>query len=122
MRSRAFRTAKRLGRALLRLPREAAAALARPAADGSATTGEAGPSQLCLAMVVVLPIAAGAGFLIPRLTLVMSPSIDAMLLREAPREIRRGNLVTFMLSHPLAGPVPVRVTKYALCLPGERID
>lgn len=75
-----------------------------------------------LAMVLILPVAAGAGYVIPRLILVMSPSVEALVLREAPGEIRQGDLVTFMLRHPLAGPKPVRVTKYALCLPGEHID
>jgi type IV secretory pathway protease TraF len=73
-------------------------------------------------MALVLPIAAAAAVVIPRLTLVMSPSIEAYVLRESSGEIHRGDLVTFMLSHRLAGPKPVRVTKYALCLPGEHID
>lgn len=114
---RALRAARRLGPALLRLPQEAAAALGSPASDGQSR-----PRRLLLAMVLVLPIAAGAGYVIPRLTLVMSPSVEALVLREAPGEIRQGDLVTFMLRHPLAGPKPVRVTKYALCLPGEHID
>jgi type IV secretory pathway protease TraF len=59
---------------------------------------------------------------IPQVTLVMSPSIDATLIRKAPAPIHRGDLVSFTLSHPLAGPKPVMVTKYALCLPGDRID
>lgn len=109
MRTHAFRAARRIGPALLRLPREAAAALGKP-------------RQFWLTMALVAPIAAGAGYLIPRLTLVMSPSVEAALLRESPGEIRQGDLVTFMLRHPLAGPSPVRVTKYALCLPGEHID
>jgi hypothetical protein len=113
----ASRVARRLAPALQRLPREAAAAL-----GGPGTEGEERPRRLSLAMALILPIAGGAAFLIPRLTLVMSPSISAVLLRESPGEIRRGDLVTFMLVHSLAGPIPVRVTKYALCLPGERID
>lgn len=113
----ASRAARRLGPALLQLPREAAAAL-----GAAETDREARPGRLLVALAVVLPIAAGAGYLIPHLTLVMSPSISAVLLHEAPGPIRRGDLVTFMLRHPLAGAKPVRVTKYALCLPGERID
>ncbi|WP_309140950.1 peptidase [Novosphingobium sp. G106] len=73
-------------------------------------------------MAIILPIAGIAAIVLPRLTLVMSPSINAVLLHEAPGTIHRGDLVTFVLSHPLAGPAPVRVTKYALCLPGEHID
>lgn len=106
---RASRAARRLGPLMLRLPQEAAAALANP-------------KQFWLTMALVAPVAGGAAFLIPRLTLVMSPSVEALLLREAPGKIRYGDLVTFMLTHPLAGPRPVRVTKYALCLPGEHID
>lgn len=114
---RASRAARRLGPALLRLPREAATALGSRGSDG-----ESRPKRLLLAMALVLPIAAGAGYAIPRLTLVMSPSVAALVLREAPGDIRQGDLVTFTLRNPLAGPKPVRVTKYALCLPGEHID
>src|SRR3546814_13718234 len=51
----------------------------------------------------------------------MSPSIDALAVRAAPGPIAKGDLVLFMLSHPLAGSEPVKVTKRALCMPGERI-
>src|SRR3546814_9841466 len=54
--------------------------------------------------------------------LVMSPSIDAWAVRAAPGPIEKGDFVLFMLSHPLAGPEPVKVTKRALCMPGERIS
>ena len=118
----ASRAARQLGPALLRLPREAAVALGGPSKREDGTEQKARPRRLWLAMALVLPIAGGAALLIPRLTLVMSPSIGAVLLRESPGPVHRGDLVTFMLVHPLAGPLPVRVTKYALCLPGERID
>src|SRR3546814_8996025 len=52
----------------------------------------------------------------------MSPSIDALAVRAAPGPIAKGDLVLFMLSHPLAGSEPVKVTKRALCMPGERIS
>src|SRR3546814_15031167 len=52
----------------------------------------------------------------------MSPSIDAWAGRAAPGPIAKGDLVLFMLSHPLAGSEPVKVTKRALCMPGERIS
>lgn len=48
--------------------------------------------------------------------------IDAWAVRAAPGPIHRGDLVSFTLSHPLAGPKPVAVTKYALCMPGDRLD
>lgn len=51
----------------------------------------------------------------------MSPSVDAWAVRAAPGAVHRGDLVSFELSHPLAGPRPVPVTKYALCMPGDRI-
>jgi hypothetical protein len=117
MHSRASSAARRLGSALLRIPREAAAALGQ--AEGA--TG-CRANRLWQAMAIALPAAALAAWGIPKLTLVMSPSIEAWLLREAPGQIARGDLVSFVLVHPLAGPAPVRVTKYALCLPGERID
>src|SRR3546814_11733243 len=52
----------------------------------------------------------------------MSPSIDAWAGRAAPGPIAKGDLVLFMLSHPLAGSEPVKVTKRALCMPGERLS
>lgn len=117
MRSRILKAAKRLIPAVIGLPRKAASALG----DGGANA-EPHRARLWQAMAVILPIAGSAAVVLPRLTLVMSPSISAVLLREVPGVIHRGDLVTFFLSHPLAGPAPVRVTKYALCLPGEHID
>jgi hypothetical protein len=80
------------------------------------------PEQLWKAFGIVLPVGLITLWAIPQFTLVMSPSIDATLIRKAPGAIHRGDLVSFTLSHPLAGPKPVMVTKYALCLPGDRID
>jgi type IV secretory pathway protease TraF len=80
------------------------------------------PEQLWKAFGIVLPVGLFTLWAIPQFTLVMSPSIDAHLIRKAPGTIHRGDLVSFTLSHPLAGPKPVMVTKYALCLPGDRID
>lgn len=79
------------------------------------------PDQLWKAFGIVLPIGLATWWAIPQVTLVASPSIDAWAVRSAPGPIRRGDLVSFLLSHPLAGPQPVDVTKYALCLPGDRI-
>jgi type IV secretory pathway protease TraF len=79
------------------------------------------PGQLWKAYGIVLPIGLFTWWAIPQVTLVASPSIDAWAVRAAPGPILRGNLVSFSLSHPLAGPKPVDVTKYALCLPGDRI-
>ncbi|MDE8654469.1 S26 family signal peptidase [Novosphingobium album (ex Liu et al. 2023)] len=99
------------------LPLKAAVAL------GSAGLGSPPrPEQLWKAFGIVLPIGLLTFWAIPQVTLVASPSIDAWLVRAAPGPIARGNLVSFKLSHPLAGPKPVDVTKYALCLPGDRID
>jgi len=110
----------RLAHALLRrlagLPRRAASALGAPA-DGQ----PAQPQRLWKALAIALPIALLAAWAIPRIHLVMSPSIDAWAVRSASGEIRKGDLVQFMLSHPVAGPRPVSVTKYALCMPGDRL-
>jgi hypothetical protein len=65
----------------------------------------------------VLPIGLFTWWAIPQVTLVASPSIDAWAVRAAPGPILRGNLVSFSLSHPLAGPKPVDVTKYASACP-----
>lgn len=114
---RALRTARDLGRAAARFPRAAGIAL-----GASDERTAARPQRLVHAMAIVLPLAAGVAWVLPRLTLVMSPSIEAWILFEAAGPIGRGDLVSFDLSHRLAGPRPVRVTKYALCLPGERIE
>jgi len=99
------------------LPLKAAVAL------GSSGLGQPPrPEQLWKAYGIVLPVGLLTMWAIPQFTLVMSPSIDAWIVREAPGIIRRGDFVSFTLSHPLAGPKPVQVTKEALCLPGDRID
>lgn len=99
------------------LPIRAAVAL------GSAGLGQPPrPEQLWKAFGIVLPIGLITYWAIPQATIVMSPSVDAYLIRKAPGPIAHNDLVSFTLSHPLAGPKPVTVTKYALCLPGERIS
>lgn len=80
------------------------------------------PEQLFKAYCIVLPIGLLTWWAIPQVTWVMSPSIDAWAVRAAPGPIHKGDLVSFTLSHPLAGPKPVAVTKYALCMPGDRLD
>ncbi len=80
------------------------------------------PIQLFKAYCIVLPIGLFAWWAVPQVNLVMTPSIDAWAVRRAPGPIHRGDLVSFTLINPLAGPKPVNVTKYALCLPGDRID
>ena len=98
------------------LPRTAAEALGAPGSDGPAQH-----ARLWQAYAVVLPIALLAALLLPQVTLVMSPSIDAWAVRKAPGPIARGDLVQFTLVHPIAGPEPVQVTKRALCVPGDRL-
>jgi hypothetical protein len=72
-------------------------------------------------MLVVLPLALFAALVMPQVTLVMSPSIEAYAVRKSPGPIARGDYVMFTLHHPIAGPKPVSVTKHALCLPGDRL-
>jgi type IV secretory pathway protease TraF len=72
-------------------------------------------------MFVILPIALAGGWAMPRLTLVMTPSIEAWALREAPGPIARGDYVLFMLRHRVIGDKPARITKHALCLPGDHL-
>lgn len=98
------------------LPREAAIALGAPGPDLKHR-----PERLWLALAVVLPISLAAAIVLPRITLVMSPSIDAWVVREAPGPIKRGDYVRFVLRHPIAGPTPVSVTKRVLCVPGDRL-
>ncbi len=117
----ALRTARHLWPHLAKLPRAAAAALGAPEPGG-----EPQPARLWWAMALILPIAATAAWLLPKITLVMSPSVDAWILRSAPGPIALGDLVSFDLAASPASrqaiPQFVRVTKYVLCLPGERID
>ncbi|WP_447725640.1 S26 family signal peptidase [Sphingomonas koreensis] len=98
------------------LPRRAAEGLGMPV-DGQPPQSD----RLWRALAVALPAAALAAWEIPQVNLVMSPSIDAWAVRAAPGPIRKGDLVQFTLAHPIAGPKPVRITKYALCMPGERL-
>lgn len=99
------------------LPLRAAVAL------GSSGFGQpVRPARLWKAYAIVLPIGLVTLWAIPQVTWVMSPSIPAIAVRESPGPIRKGDYVMFLLSHPLAGPKPVNVTKMALCMPGERID
>jgi type IV secretory pathway protease TraF len=112
-----FHAGKALWTGAKELPLRAAVAL------GASGLGQPPrPEQLWKAFGIVLPVGVITLWAIPQVTVVMSPSIDAHLIRKAPGTIHRGDLVSFTLSHPLAGPKPVMVTKYALCLPGDRID
>jgi len=101
---------------LANLPREAARAL-------GGLEGERGHRHRTLgrALLAILPIAALVATLMPRIVLVMSPSIDAWAVRAAPGAIGKGDLVMFSLRHPIAGPRAVKVTKYVLCVAGERL-
>lgn len=101
---------------LCHLPRNAATALGAPGPDSAAR-----PERLWRALLVVLPIALFAALLVPQVTLVMTPSIEAWAVRKAPGPIQRGDYVMFTLRHPIAGPRPILVTKHALCLPGDRL-
>jgi len=113
----AYRAAKYSWVELKMLPIRAAVAL------GSAGLGQPPrPGQLWKAFGIVLPVGLITYWAIPQATIVMSPSVNAYLIRKASGPIVRGDLVSFTLSHPLAGPKPVTVTKYALCLPGDRIS
>ncbi|WP_454882979.1 S26 family signal peptidase [Sphingomonas oryzagri] len=80
------------------------------------------PEQLWKAYGIVLPIGLLTWWAIPQFTLVMSPSIEAWAVRADPGPIRRGDLVSFRLSDPIAGPKTVFVTKYALCMPGQMLN
>lgn len=117
MLSLAWKAGKHFVLSLKGLPRRAAVALGTPGHGAPAR-----PDRLWKAILIILPCALLAWWAIPQVTLVMSPSIDAWAVRAAPGLIAKRDLVSFMLSHPLAGPKPVQVTKLALCLPGERIS
>jgi type IV secretory pathway protease TraF len=105
-----------LGRWLRGFPREAAVAL------GAAASGTAArPARLWLAFAMILPVALVAASLLPQVSLVMSPSINAWAVRPAPGSIAKGDYVMFTLRHPIAGPAPVSVTKLVLCGPGDRL-
>lgn len=96
------------------LPLRAAVAL------GSAGLSEPPrPARLWQSFAIILPIALATWWAMPQVTWVVSPSIHAWAVRPAPVPIAKGDFVMFLLSHPLAGPRPVSVTKQALCLPGE---
>lgn len=108
--------AKRLFLGLMRLPREAAVAV-----GGAVGDQKARPARFWMALGITLPLATITWQAIPAVTIVMSPSIDAWAVRATPGTIHKGDLVMFALSHPLAGPRPVSVTKRAMCMAGERL-
>lgn len=117
MLSLAWNRGKKVGQEIKLLPLRAAVAL------GASGLGQPlRPRQLFKAYCIVLPVGLLTWVAIPQLTWVMSPSIDAWAVRADRGPIRRGDLVSFTLVHPLAGPKPVAVTKYALCMPGDRMD
>lgn len=98
------------------LPLRAAVAL------GSAGLGEPPkPDRLWKACALIMPIALATYWAIPQVIWVMSPSIDAWAVRPKPGPIAKGDYIMFDLSHPLAGPKPVKVTKQALCMPGDKL-
>ena len=112
----AWALASRLWPELKLLPLRAAVTL------GSSGLGQPPrPDQLWKAYLIVLPVGLATWWMIPQFTLVMSPSIEAWAVRADPGPIHKGDLVSFMLSDPVAGSKPVLVTKYALCMPGERL-
>lgn len=96
------------------LPRHAAAALQSTDPDEPFVQ-----SRLARAILIVSAIALFVWWALPQLIWVRSPSIDAWAVRKTGGEVERNDLVMFELRHPLAGPLPVNVTKYALCLPGD---
>lgn len=108
--------AKRLFLGLMQLPRDAAVAL-----GGAVGDQKARPARFWMALGMIVPLATITWQAIPAVTIVMSPSIDAWAVRAAPGTIHKGDLVMFALSHPLAGPRPVSVTKRAMCMAGERL-
>ena len=114
---RLWRLARALARRLRRIPREAAVALG---AEGLGQPER--PARLLKAILVVTPLALFGWWALPQVSLVMSPSIEALAVRPDPGPIAKGDYVMFRLSHALAGPEPVSVTKHALCMPGERLD
>jgi hypothetical protein len=64
---------------LRQLPRKAAVALGAPGPNIPAR-----PERLWHAMLVVLPLALFAALVMPQVTLVMSPSIEAYAVRKSP--------------------------------------
>lgn len=78
-------------------------------------------SRLARAILIVGAIALFVWWALPQLIWVRSPSIEAWAVRKVGGVIERHDLVMFELRHPLAGPLPVNVTKYALCLPGDTL-
>ena len=112
-----WRLASALVAGCRRLPREAAVAL------GAEGLGQpARPARLLVAILLVSPACLLIWWAQQRVSIVMSASIDALAVRPDPGPIARGDYVMFRLSHALAGPDPVSVTKHALCMPGERLD
>ena len=78
----AWNAARGIAPRLRALPKEAALAL------GAARSDEPGrPLQLAKACAIILPIAAVTAWGLPQLTLIMSPSIDAWVVRKSTAAI-----------------------------------
>ncbi|WP_342250360.1 peptidase [Sphingomonas sp. OTU376] len=118
----------RLCCALARLLRPALAWLACLPARAAVEIGgqvegmPARPHRLGIVLLGVIPLCMVASWLLPKVTLVMSPSIDAWIVTPAAGPIQKGDLVQFILDHPVAGPKPVSVTKYVMCVAGDRLS
>ncbi|MDB5575731.1 MAG: type secretory pathway protease TraF-like protein [Bradyrhizobium sp.] len=112
-----WRLARALAARIVALPREAAVSL------GAEGIGQpARPDRLLRAILVVTPIGVLGWYALSQISWVITPSIEAWAVRPDPGPIAKGDYVMFQLSHALAGPEPVSVTKHALCLPGQRLD
>lgn len=103
--------------AMLRaLPGDVGVALGLPVHGGPVR-----PHRLWIAIGISAPLAFVAARFVPQVTLVMSPSIEALAVTKSPGPIKKGDYVMYRLVHPIAGPKPVSVTKHALCMPGDRL-
>jgi conjugal transfer pilin signal peptidase TrbI len=72
--------------------------------------------------ITVFIIGALFVFLTRRINWVVTPSIDATLLRFTDEPFKAGDYVTFSLKHPLANHGNgIAVTKKLVCLPGDTL-
>ncbi len=79
-------------------------------------------ARVVQAMVIMMTgaMAYGVHVLNPRLLITVSPSVDGRVFwRTGKPPDAKHDFVTFWITHRLAGPEPVRLTKRLNCWPGE---
>lgn len=77
--------------------------------------------NIILTFVVGIPAAWGVSYLYKHVNITTSQSLDHRVFWMTDEVPGPGDYATFELSHPLAGPEPVLISKQLKCWPGETL-